>query len=306
MKASAIAPGTCGELVQGVIENMNFHITCPVNCFSKIQVEIRKDDYIFINDPTRTKVIQGVTKTMQFLTKRVWGAAITIETQLPVSKGMASSTADISAACFATAQALGYELSPHEIAKIALSIEPSDGLFFPGIVAFDHVKGNYYKEIGKALELNLFIYDFGGEIDTIVFNKRPDLKEKNFLNETKAKEAFRTVEKGLRTSNEKLIAKGATISALANQNIIFKPQLEEIIDTVLQAGGLGLNTAHSGTLIGIFYNEFLTDKDRLTRTIQKKFPHLAFLGQYKLIDGGVNVEFEEEEFCSSIESTVVT
>lgn len=305
MKGSAVAPGTCGELVQGVIENVNFHITCPVNCYSQIDVEINEGGHLYINDPQRTKVLKGVTKTMTFLTGKTWGANITIKTQLPIAKGMASSTADIAAACTATAQALGYRLSPHQLAKIALSIEPSDGLFFPGIVAFDHVKGNYYKMIGEAINIDLLIYDFGGEVDTIAFNQRLDLKEKNIINGAKTREAFRKIEEGIKTNNYNLLGEGASISALANQNIIYKPQLEEILAIVLKEGGLGVNTAHSGTLVGVLYDGLKIEGDRLKAALGKKFPHLFYLGSYKLINGGVKKSFEEEVFCNRLESTVV-
>lgn len=306
MKGLAIAPGTCGELVQGTLSKVNFHITCPINCFSKITVELNNEDYLFINDPKRYKVLQAVSKTMVHIAGKIYGASITIDTQLPISKGMASSTADISAACLATARALGYDLTPHDVAKIALSIEPSDGLFFPGIVAFDHVKGIYFKKIGNAINLDLLVYDFGGEIDTIVFNQRPDLKEKNYLNEPQIKQAINLVEKGIRTNNAELIAKGATISAITNQNIILKPGLEDIIDVVLKNGALGINTAHSGTLIGILFRKEKIDVEKLIDLLAREYSHLKFIGLYKLINGGITCGVEEELFCSRLESMAVT
>ena len=308
MKGSAISPGTCGELVQGTLDNINFHITCPVNCFTKITVEIMNDnqEFIYINEPKRKKVLQAVLKTMVYLTGKKYSALVTVNSQLPVSKGMASSTADISAACLATARALNCEISPHEVGKISLSIEPSDGLFFPGIVAFDHVKGNYYQDIGEAIDIDLLVYDFGGEIDTIVFNQRPDLHEKNYINEPEIKKALNLVEKGIKTNNPHLVAQGASISALANQNIIYKPQLKEIIELIQKAGAYGINTAHSGTLIGILLNKAKTDSEKLVHMLKEQYPHLSFFGFYKLINGGVTIPTEEDFYCSRLESMVVT
>ncbi|MFZ5943604.1 MAG: GHMP kinase [Bacillota bacterium] len=308
MRGTAVAPGTCGELVQGTMEKINFHITCPVNCYSKVSVDINnpKNNFVYVNDPRRTKVIQAVSKTMLYLTGEILGASVNVETKLPISKGMASSTADITAACSATAKALGCFLSPTEISKIALSIEPSDGLFYPGIVAFDHVKGDFYKEIGEAVDIDLLVYDFGGEIDTIIFNQRPDLKEKNALNEKQVKKAFKLVEKGLRTNDFNLVAQGATLSALTNQNIIYKPELEKVIEIILKNDGLGVNTAHSGTLIGILYNAKYCDYEKISALIRKSFPGLFYLGKFKLINGGINFPLEEEYFCPKLGNMVAT
>jgi len=40
MKVRVKVPGTCGELVQGIKENKNFHITCPVNLFSYVSASL--------------------------------------------------------------------------------------------------------------------------------------------------------------------------------------------------------------------------------------------------------------------------
>ena len=53
MKSTFRAPGACGELVQGTINNINFLITCPINIFSYVTVELNKQDFITNNDPKR-------------------------------------------------------------------------------------------------------------------------------------------------------------------------------------------------------------------------------------------------------------
>jgi len=305
MKGMAKAPGTCGELVQGTLNDINFLITCPINCYSQITVNLNNQDYIYINDPTRKKVLLAVNKTMQHILNRLCGAYINVYSQLPVSKGMASSTADIAAACLATAEALNYQLSPQEIAEIALSIEPSDGLFFPGIVAFDHVGGKIYKPIGNALTLDILIYDFGGEVDTIVFNQRPDLKAKNRQKENQIKKAMRLVEMGFQNNNPGLIAQGATISALANQSILSKPDLEDILELVMKKGALGINIAHSGTLMGILFERKKIDLNSLVHSLSDSYANLKYIGLYKLVNGGVKCIKEEEEWHKS-ESMVGT
>ena len=306
MKGTMRAPGTCGELIQGTINNINFHITCPIDCFSYITVELNNRDYFTTNDPKRQKIIQAVNLTMLHIQGKSQGATINVNSQLPIAKGMASSTADIAAASMATAQALNYQLSYQELAQIALAIEPSDGLFFPGIVAFDHVKGKFYQKVGPSINLDIMVFDFGGTIDTIAFNQRKDLKEKNKINEPQIKKAFEFVEKGLKNNNPKLVAQGSTMSALLNQSIIFKPNLEEIIDLVIKQGALGINIAHSGTILGVLLEKDKTDSKQIATTLLNKYHYLSLIGIYKLMDGGVICHSEEVDFCLRSENMVAT
>lgn len=77
---------------------------------------------------TSGKSTRGCKKTLECLNYRR-NVSIGLQSVIPYGKGMASSTADISAVCQATAIALGKRLTDMDIAQIALSIEPSDATF---------------------------------------------------------------------------------------------------------------------------------------------------------------------------------
>ena len=79
------------------------------------------------------KARRAVALTLERVAHSDVDASLRLSSPLPRGKGMASSAADVSAIA-ATAAALGYkdELTPEEIGRLALSIEPSDGLN-PGI-----------------------------------------------------------------------------------------------------------------------------------------------------------------------------
>ena len=42
--ASARAPGTCGEPAQGILEGSHFLVTCPIDLYSRVAVEIIHGD----------------------------------------------------------------------------------------------------------------------------------------------------------------------------------------------------------------------------------------------------------------------
>ncbi len=245
----AQAPASCGELVQGIFNGENFHISCPVSLYSRVKVTLNAEGRI-VGPSSRWKTKETIKRTLSFFSEESLGVNFKINSKIPLGKGMASSTADIGAASLAIARVLKKKISPQEIAKIALSIEPTDGTLFNGIVIFDHRKGALFKFLGKVPDMEIFVIDLGGRVDTLEFNKKVSTKI-NQKREGEIREALKLVEKGIKGRDPGLIAKGATISAFSNQKILYKPDLDKIWKISQAAGALGVNVAHSGTVVGV-------------------------------------------------------
>lgn len=243
------APGSCGELVQGTIEGQNFLITCPIDVYSQAQIISSASTVL----PEYQKAAAAMEMTLRYLGVTPQNDSILIQSELLIGKGMASSSADISAACQATALRYGKRLTADEIAAIALSIEPTDAIFYPGIMMFDHVAGKISKCLGNPPPIDIVILDVGGEIDTLSFNRRQDLTDRNHSKEQAVKQAVDLVAAGIKQGDSRLIGEGATISALANQSILYKPYLEQIIEIGKYYGAVGVNAAHSGTVLGVLF-----------------------------------------------------
>jgi len=292
MRGVARAPGTCGELIQGTIDDVNFHITCPVDIYSVVEVILQPGQpKIKVNLPY-TKVAEAVTGTLQFLGLDNYTADVRVHATLPVGKGMASSTADITAACVATAEAAGKYITPDEIAGIALSIEPTDGLMYSGLVLFDHVAGKLYRDLAMPPEIKILVVDPGGEVDTEKFNASVNLPELNRQKENTIRQARQLMEDGLNAGDAGRLGRAATMSALANQHIIYKPELAKVIEIADANRALGVNTAHSGTVIGVLFTEELSDKEAIKDQL------LAFnsgfqLTECALIGGGAEIPVTE-------------
>ncbi|MFR0064899.1 MAG: hypothetical protein ACLRUM_07150 [Veillonella parvula] len=92
---------------------------------------------------------------------------------------MASSSADISVTAMA-GLAMDYDLSLKELEQICLSVEPTDASFYQGVTQFDYIKGTISKPLGMCPPLKILVFDEGGSIDTVSFNKQADLQNKNF------------------------------------------------------------------------------------------------------------------------------
>lgn len=284
MRVTVKAPGSCGELAQGTIGGRNFLITCPIDLYSEVTVSSHK---AITQLNVGSKVISAIQKTLHYL-QITDSFTVTVKSELPIGKGMASSSADISATCQSIALSAGKLLSLDEIANIALSIEPTDGIFYPGIVLFDHVKGHIRQYLGNAIPMYIAIFDVGGEIDTLHFNQRSDLEKLNQANELQVQEALNLIAEGLTKNDAILLGKGTTLSALANQTILFKPHLEEMINIGLSWGAVGVNIAHSGTVVGILFPvNKLNNCPPCIEEISRYCTGVKFLRTVQFISGGL-------------------
>ena len=288
MKATVRCPGSCGELVQGTIAGSNFLVTCPINLYSEVSVSLSSDQSSLWSAGNKT--VEAVRKTLEYLGESFEGIEVRVASELPVGKGMASSSADIAAACLATALAAGRTLDIDEVCKIAVAIEPTDGIFSPGITMIDHVTGKTRHSLGEPPDITLAVLDAGGEVDTIDFNHRSDLAELNRNKEPEVLAALRLVEAGIQNRDSALLGAGATLSALANQRILFKPSLERIIEIAHSFGAVGVNAAHSGTVIGVLFdNHAGSDIGGCIRMICQECSDVRFFRTAQLVSGGLSV-----------------
>lgn len=284
------APGSCGELVQGTISGVNFLITCPVDWYSEVTV-VPGDNMVH----TEPKTTAAVSKTFEYL-KISGNIGLTVDSDLPVGKGMASSSADISAACQAAALAVaGRQLSCDEIADIALTIEPTDGIFYPGIIMFDHVAGKIRRYLGNPPPIAIAVFDVGGQIDTLAFNGREDLARLNQMKEPQVMAAVALVAKGLETGDASLIGQGATMSAVANQTILYKPCLEQVIHLSRDFGAVGICAAHSGTVLGVMFSATaMNGYEDCIKEIGRACSGVVYLKTVQLIAGGLSITGDDE------------
>lgn len=284
MEITVAAPGSCGELVQGTIDGQPFLITCPIDVYNAVTVTDRHQRI-----EAGEKTVTAVRRVLRQLNAPP-AVGITAAPSLPVGKGLASSSADVSAACLAAALYSGHVLSAHEIADIALSIEPTDGIFYEGCMLFDHVRGRVRRYLGAPPPLYIAVFDTGGAVDTLQFNRRTDLAEKNRAKEGAVRQALALVQEGLAAGDSERLGLGATMSAFANQSIIAKPALPAILAIARHWGAVGVNIAHSGTVIGCLFPP--TARDGIARCVVEvtaRCPGVTYWRTVRLISGGLVV-----------------
>ena len=272
-------PGSCGELVQGIVDGVRLHVSCPV------------DRYVRATWQPGASRVQG-EKVRRALAaagaSREFWAGLAMRSDLPHGIGMASSTADIGAAvglCLAMERGT---VDADAVARAALAVEPTDGVLFDGIVFFDHRRGSVLERWGSPPPIELVAVEVGGPVDTLAFNER-DTAAVSRKQTGSILRAFELVRRGLARGDAASIGRGATISALCHQNILPKPALEPLLRFALEEGGYGVNVAHSGSLIGLLLPPDGYDRERVTRRIDEMVPHRAPVRRLRLVSGGLEV-----------------
>jgi len=258
----ARCPGTCGEWVQGARKGIPFLVDCPIDRFSEARVTLRFDASGWDIPLGKTKTHQVLELLKEDLGLPRLGGKVEFSQQLPEGKGMASSTADITAVVAATLIALGEDPAPERLAHFALRIEPSDSVMFPGITEMEHVQRHFHRVLGPAIPALFLALDGGGTIDTRVFNARPGLAEHYRRYEGEIEKAYGLACEGIEQVDLEKLATAGTISARCNLEMNPKLLFEPFLAWIRQKGGLGVITAHSGTLLaGVFPQEGFSSRE---------------------------------------------
>ncbi len=287
--AAARVPGVCGELVQGMMDGadpgVNFLVTCPVDFFARARVTVYENGGGVLAPADCPKAAAALRAALAHLGRTEAGARLELSSPIPRSKGLGSSSADIAATVAAAGLALGTELPPEAIARIALSVEPSDGVMFPGIALFDHIAGRVFESLGPPPPMEIIALDFGGTVDTVRFNA-VDRGALWRSIQDEVNEALRLVKLGIKEQDPGAVGRGATISARASQAVMPKPKLAAVMEFAETVGAVGVNVGHSGTIIGVLLDARQRKGKSAFRMAREEFPDAEDVRHFRMLGGG--------------------
>lgn len=279
-------PASCGELIQGLIAGSEKLISLPINLYSTVTLFEGKSDRTSFKKSYQ--VLERVFEFYGYDSRECKNLTLSINSGIPLGKGMASSTADIAATILAGARYLGKAISTEDIARLSTKVEPTDSVFFTNFTLFNHINASYHRSYDFMPEFKVLMLEGNEIINTIEFRK---INRENILLENKEDldKALSLFETGVNKKDLRMIGEAATISAFANQKILYKEHLEEIYDLSMKHNALGINVAHSGSVVGILYKEQNFDKDRFLYTLKEKklLENYVNVADYDVISGGV-------------------
>ncbi len=279
------APATCGELVQGAIDGIDFLVNCPIDRWSVAEVARTSEPGLHVDGGDRFAKVRCALELLG-VPDDGGGYRVGITSDVPRGKGMASSSADLAAALAAVAHSAGLSPSPTMLARLVASIEPSDCVHLPGIAHVDHLRGTVVGCLPAPVGLGVVVVDCGGEIDTVAFDRE---HARAVYREEQATVAavLARLKRGLRSGNLKDIAAAATASARLSQRILPKPRFEALRELARTHSALGINCAHSGTVLGVLHRTGEGVAKALAFHIERRFgTSLPVIGAHTVIGGG--------------------
>ncbi len=295
MYVNVKTPASCGELLQGFIDGNEFLINAPIPLFSEARAFIStphtKDS---LREKGFSKAAFAIEKMIEIHAKNTnFEYNVHINSAIPRNKGLSSSTAEISGAVLAASKILNLNLSYQDISQFLIDVDgSSDAVFLKGITHIQQLNGQVCSQYENIPNLSFIIVDAGGEIETQKFDRK-FARWVSIEHEFSIKRALDLMKQGFETGNSAHVAKAATISAKVNQFIHHKSPFQTLLEGTRQHGGLGVNCAHTGTILGVMFDHTKTDANTLTERVKELINPLPILGVYPLIGGLSEIEMSE-------------
>jgi len=180
---------------------------------------------------------------------------------------------------------MGRELSPYDIAQIALSIEPTGGAMMPGLALFDHRAGMVRESLGSPPPMEIVAMDFGGSPGSSLDDRTRRWQSVN----EQTDEALRLIRRGVEDRSPDLVGRGASLAAEAASRIESRPRLQELVSFASQVGAVGVNGGHLEGVSGVLLDA--TERRGKSTYIRAReaFPDAETVYHFRVLGGGVQV-----------------
>lgn len=241
-------PGSFGEVLQGRLNNKDLLLSCPVNIYTRVRLFECINADIKFNNKKSADFLYNVLKLWGY-EKYYKDIDIEINSDIPCGKGLASSTADLCGVYYALLKMFKREFNQQELVEQCIKIEPTDSIIFKEMTLFDYKKGLFKESVGKYIGYNILAFEGKNIVDTVEFNNRnlPPLSNIDDL--------FAILKEAVAENNLKKLAYAATESILRNEKRLKYDCLEEVLSIKNKTSGLGIIGAHSGSVLGIIYED---------------------------------------------------
>lgn len=286
--AVAQCPASCGELIQGWILGGEKLVSCPVDWFSTVEATAGQPS---TNErPLMRAMVKQVLAFAGLPADESHHIRLTCESTIPVAKGMASSTADIAATAVATASHLGFSLDENSLAQLCTALEPTDSTIFRSISLFDHQHGQHLSACEGQPALDFLLLESPLILRTADYHRLP---RQAVLREDSEQldNAWRILQQACRDNDPGRLGEAATISAIASQKLLAKPDFTSLLRLVETFGLYGINVAHSGSIVGLMLDRERHDCEKILRVMKAEGLLNAWPRQHLLhmVPGGVRL-----------------
>ncbi|MBN2898051.1 MAG: hypothetical protein JXO44_04660 [Clostridia bacterium] len=281
-------PASCGELIQGFYGKQEMLISYPINLFSEVTFSRGKQSDGEALGWKAEKAVQLFFEETGADRHLLDQYHVTVMNNIPVGKGMASSTADICGVLKGLCHLYELELAEEEVARLCCLVEPTDSTVFQSLTLFDHINGIKMESFDWQLECDVLVLEPDYQINTTDFRRanKEQIMRKN--HDSKALELFRAA---VEAKCYYKLCESTYLSAKENQEILEKPYLEELYHMALEHNCYGINVAHSGSIVAILFDRNKVDIDALKVALTNNPCGSYYKKRYmaKVIEGGSQI-----------------
>lgn len=260
-----------GEVVQGLfyssdgtLEHGLVTLPCPLYG-TRARFRPLRSGPLTVHPGDRTRSRLAARLTLDALGRTGWGGSLHLESDVPVRWGCGSSTTDVLTTIRAVADAFGTVLEPEWIARLSVASETaSDSLMYgpERAVLFAQRRGSVLVELGGPLP-PVWVLGFNTEggrgVETLTLAPMPYSAWEV--------EAFQPMLGLLRRAVEQqdpaLMGRVATASTVITQRHRPKQGMPQLLRLAREAGALGVQVAHSGTVAGFLFEPGRGAADRV-------------------------------------------
>jgi uncharacterized protein involved in propanediol utilization len=251
--------GSFGEIVQGRLSNeTDFLVTIPIDLWSICTlICIKRPGPLVVNcDYQKSKQVSLMIFNKLNI-KSGFEIYISFNRNIPIGKGLSSSTADMLSTIRAFQEIFGFLLRPSTVSKIFNKIEPHDGLMYKSCVIYDHRKGNLILDLDYIPNYKILGIDLGGVVDTMTFNSKIDYSDSL---RKEYDELFSSLKSSFEEKDDFKIADSATRSTIQFLKQQPNKLKDEIVNLYKEFNSLGVINTHSGTCLGFLYPSTIEDE----------------------------------------------
>jgi uncharacterized protein involved in propanediol utilization len=253
--------GHHGEILQGAVASARGiprHVLVTLPCL-RYRVAARffplPGSPLEIRPGARIKAARAVRLTLSSLGLPDMGGLLVLNGNIPFRQGLGSSTADVTAAIRAVADAFGRNLAPDRIARLAVNAEvASDALMFgESALVFAQREGIVVERFDRPLPpmeiLGIRDPANGPGVNTLAgAPRRYDRRDM-----ARFEALLEKLRDAIARGDAEAVGSVASSSAHLNQRFVRKPHLEDLESIGRQHGAIGIQVAHSGTVMGLLF-----------------------------------------------------
>jgi uncharacterized protein involved in propanediol utilization len=271
-----------GEIIQGRLSNNeDFLVTIPIDMWTTCKLVCEPIDGASFVDAKLPKSREVAEHMLEILGLSS-GVKISIDftKNIPVGKGLSSSTADLLAVVRAFQEVFGVIVSESFISQLFAKIEPHDGLHYSMSVAYNHRQGNLLNKLNYIPDFNIVAVDSGGELSTVEYNKNLNFPPKILNEYDKLYDQLLTA---FANRDDVGIARCAQKSTELHVNRTGNKFLARVLEKASEMNVLGILATHSGTCGGFLLPGNASDEE-LYR-VENKIAEIGHIFHTKTLKG---------------------